>query len=162
MPSSFLEFILETQQASRPYDPYAPTKGTAVSGTPVNPVRPVNTGPVYPLVQKILLTKLPKTASPDGSEAKKSAPKMIGKVRSSKRREQHQSDKRVLRTNSKKKPYMCGYPDCGETYTSTANLRFHLTTQISQNFGVIIRNVALRNILLVQGYLDNHIKFSTR
>lgn len=66
VPSSFLEFIQETQQASRPYDPYAPTKGTAVSGTPVNSVRPVNTGPVYPLIQKILLTKLPKTASPDG------------------------------------------------------------------------------------------------
>ena len=69
VPSSFLEFIREMQQASRPYDPYAPIMGPAVSGTPVNSVLLVNTGPVYPLIQKMLLTKLPKTASPDGSEA---------------------------------------------------------------------------------------------
>lgn len=126
MPSSFLEFIQEIQQASRPYDPYAPIRGPAVSGTSVNSVLPFNTGPVYPLIQKMLLTKLPKTASPDGNEAKKSAPKIIGKVRSSKRRKKHPYDKWVLRTSSKKEPCMCGYPDCGETYASTANLKFHL------------------------------------
>ncbi len=35
-------------------------------------------------------------------------------------------DKYLLRTDSRQRPYMCGFPDCGKTYKSSGHLRLHI------------------------------------
>ena len=54
------------------------------------------------------------------------SPLILAKVRTSKRRKKHPTDKYLWRTNSVDRPYMCGYRGCGKTYKSSGHLREHM------------------------------------
>ena len=130
----FSEAPQKTQEVSRqdnnpPVNPPASYQGdastpvpsaTAASVIPLSLAQPV-VGPLYSPSQRPLLPKLP------GSQAVSPPLRIRGKVKTRKSKEL-QSDKYLLRIDSLERRYMCGYPNCGKTYTSSGHLRVHVFT----------------------------------
>ena len=91
---------------------------TAASVIPLSLAQPV-VGSLSSSSQRPLQPKLP------GSQAVSPPLRIRGKVKTKKSVEL-QSDKYLLRIDSLERRYMCGYPNCGKTYTSSGHLRCHV------------------------------------
>ena len=118
---------------------------TAASVIPLSLAQSV-VGPLYSSSQRPSQSKLP------GSQAVSPPLRIRGKIKTRKSTEL-QSDKYLLRIDSSERRYMCGYPNCGKTYTSSGHLRVHVFThtQESQSTGALIRNVVLISISAIKG-----------
>ena len=93
---------------------------TAASVIPLSLAQPV-VGPLSSCSQRPSQPKLP------GSQAVSPPLRIRGKIKTRKSIEL-QSDKYLLRIDSLERRYMCGYPNCGKTYTSSGHLRVHVFT----------------------------------
>ena len=138
---SFLEDLLEdllvdpqeTQQVSRqdnpPANPPASYQGDASapapnvmadSGISLSPLQPLATGAFYP---SPLLRPL--SPSPPNRPVVPPTVRRIVKVKTSRRKERP-ADKYLVCTNSKDRPYMCGYPGCGKRFKLRGDVKAHL------------------------------------
>ena len=135
----FLEEILEelfgvpqeTQQASSqdnpPANPPASYQGHASAPAPdipLSPVEPTINRPSYPSLQQPVKPRSTTKPKPDSGQA--APPQIIDIVYPSAKIKLSPTDKYLLRTDSIDRPYMCGYPDCGNTYKSSGHLRTHM------------------------------------
>ena len=141
----FLEEILEellgvsqeTQQASSqddpPANPPASYQGHAsapapeamlISSIPLSPVEPTIIRPFYPSSKQTVKPRSTTKPKPDSAQA--APPQIIDIVYPSAKIKLSPTDKYFLRTDSIDRPYMCGYPDCGNTYKSSGHLRAHM------------------------------------
>ena len=99
---------------------------------PLNRMPPVVYGKLHLPLQQTLQasTESSTEANPDGGQPVSPPPplKIIGKVARTARTQyiDRPADKYLLRTNAKKRPYMCGYPDCSRTYKTSSHLRCHV------------------------------------
>ena len=141
----FLEEILEellgvpqeTQQANSqdnpPANPPASYQGHAsvpapeamlISSIPVSPVEPTINRPFYPSIKQSVKPRSTTKPKPDSAQA--APPQVIDIVYPTAKIKLSPTDKYLLRTDSIDRPYMCGYPDCGNTYKSSGHLRAHM------------------------------------
>ena len=92
----------------------------ADSGIPLSQLQPPITVAFYP-------PPLLRPLSPPPPESPVVPPpvRRIDKVKTSKRKERL-ADKYLLCTNSKTRPYLCGYPDCGKRFKLKKDLKTHL------------------------------------
>ena len=132
---SFLEDILaellavpqEAQQVSR-QDNNPPASYQGYANAPVPSVmaasgRPLS--PVLPDVRSFPTSQRPSQPKPPGNWAASPRPLVIGRVNTWKSKESPY-DKYLLRTDSRQRPYMCGFPNCGKSYKSSGHLRLHI------------------------------------
>ena len=141
----FLEEILEellgvpqeTQPASSqddpPANPPASYQGHAsapapeamlISSIPLSPVEPTINRPFYPSLKQPVKPRSTTKPKPDSAQA--APPQIKDIVYPSAKIKLSPTDKYLLRTDSIDRPYMCGYPDCGNTYKSSGHLRAHM------------------------------------
>ena len=136
----FLEEILEellgvpqeTQQASSQDNPPANNPPASYQGhasapapdIPLSPVEPIINRPFYPSSKQPVKPRLTTRQKPDSGQAV--PPQIIDIVFPSAKTIPSPTDKYLLRTDSVDRPYMCGYPGCGNTYKSSGHLRAHM------------------------------------
>ena len=92
----------------------------ADSGIPLSPLQPLVTEAFYPSPLLRPLSPLP-----PNSPVVPPPVRRIDKAKTSKLKERP-ADKYLLHTYSKKRPYMCGYPGCGNRFKLRGNLKTHL------------------------------------
>lgn len=147
---NFLEEILEellgvpqeTQQASIQDNPPAANppashqhasapapEAMLISSIPLSPVELTVSRPSYPSLKQPVKKQPVKprsTTKPKPDSAQAVPPQIIDIVYPSAKIKLSPTDKYLLRTDSIDRPYMCGYPDCGNTYKSSGHLRAHM------------------------------------
>ena len=98
--------------------------GSLDSGIPLNLIQPDIIGPSYSRLQQPVKSPPQKRAKSDSKQAVSPPPRVIAKVKPSKRHV-GSVDEWLLRTDSKEKPFMCGCPGCGRMFRSSRALRSH-------------------------------------
>ena len=130
-PKEILEELLEapqeTQQFSRrDNNPPASYQGHASAPVPsVMAASGISLSSVRPDVGSFSPSPRPPQSKPPGRRAALPRPLVIGLVNTWRSKE-GPYDKYLLRTDSRQRPYMCGFPDCGKTYKSSGHLRLHI------------------------------------